>query len=88
MPHLVLRQMYEKMLQARLLEERVSAAPLKTKNVAAKSKKRAADSGRGQEACRVAVVQGLAAGDLVAEAQPGPVMALAARCGVEAALEE
>ena len=29
-PHVVLRQMYEKMLQARMLEERVSGAPLKT----------------------------------------------------------
>ncbi len=44
-PHLVLRQIYEKMLQARLLEERVSAAQLKTKNGAAKGKKRAVDSG-------------------------------------------
>jgi acetoin:2,6-dichlorophenolindophenol oxidoreductase subunit alpha len=74
-PHLVLRQIYEKMVQARLLEERVSAAPLNSKNGGAKGKKRA-DSARGQEACRVAVVQGLAEGDLVAEAQAGPVMAL------------
>jgi TPP-dependent pyruvate/acetoin dehydrogenase alpha subunit len=74
-PHLVLRQIYEKMLHARLLEERVSAASLKTKNGAAKGSKRAADSGRGQEACRVAVVQGLVEGDLVAEAHRGPVMA-------------
>ena len=48
---------------------------LKTKDGGAKSRKRAADPGRGQEACRVAIVQGLVEGDLVAEAQPGPVMA-------------
>ena len=86
-PHLVLRQIYEKMLQARLLEERVSAAPVKTKNGAARGKKRAADSGRGQEACRVAVVQGLAEGDLVAEAQAGPVMALLLGAELRRALE-
>jgi TPP-dependent pyruvate/acetoin dehydrogenase alpha subunit len=86
-PHLVLRQIYEKMLHARLLEERVSAALLKTKNGTAKSKKRAADSGRGQEACRVAVVQGLAEGDLVAEAHRGPVMALLLGAELRKALE-
>ena len=67
--------MYEKMLQARLLGEYVSAAQLKTKNGTAKSKKGAPESGRGQEACRVAVVQGLVKGDLVAEAHPGSIMA-------------
>ena len=86
-PHVVLRQMYENMLQARMLEEHVSAAPLKTKNGGAKGKKRAADSGRGQEACRVAVVQGLAEGDLVAEAQAGPVMALLLGAELRQALE-
>ena len=86
-PHLVLRQIYEKMLQARLLEERVSVAQLKTKNGAAKGKKRPADSGRGQEACRAAVVQGLAEGDLVAEAQAGPVMALLLGAELRQALE-
>jgi TPP-dependent pyruvate/acetoin dehydrogenase alpha subunit len=86
-PHLVLRQIYEKMVHARLLEEHVSAALLKTNNGAAKGKKRAADSGRGQEACRAAVVQGLVEGDLVAEADAGPVMAWLLGAELRRALE-
>jgi acetoin:2,6-dichlorophenolindophenol oxidoreductase subunit alpha len=73
-PHLVLRQMYEKMLQSRLLEEHLSTAP-KKKTGKVKSSKRTTESTREQEACRVAVVQGLVEGDLVAEAHPGPAMA-------------
>ena len=73
-PHTVLRQMYEKMVQLRLLEEHVSTTSLREKGGKTKSGKRAAVPGKGQEACRVAVVQGLVEGDLVAEAQPGPGM--------------
>ncbi len=74
-PHAMLREMYEKMLRSRLLEEHVLSSQQKTKNATTKSKKRGPDAVKGQEACRAAVVLGLVAGDLVAEAHAGPSMA-------------
>ncbi len=65
-PHETLRQMYLKMLHARLL----------TKHLAGKAKTRLPASVHGQEACRASVAQGLVQGDLVADSQPGPLMSL------------
>jgi TPP-dependent pyruvate/acetoin dehydrogenase alpha subunit len=65
-PHETLRQMYLKMLHARLL----------TEHLAGKAKTRLAASVHGQEACRASVAQVLVQGDLVADSQPGPLMSL------------
>lgn len=63
-PHETLRQMYLKMVHARLLTEHLARKP-KTKLSA---------SVHGQEACRASVAQGLAQGDLVADSQPDTLM--------------
>jgi TPP-dependent pyruvate/acetoin dehydrogenase alpha subunit len=66
-PHAVLRQMFQKMVEARVLEGHLLGLKRKSKgDHIAKSV--------GQEACRVSLVQGLSADDVVLDSQPGEVM--------------
>lgn len=60
-----LRQMYRKMVEARLLEEHLLRIQRKTKA------KWRLESSRGQEACRVGLTQGLMAGDIVMDSRAG-----------------
>ncbi len=65
-PHLVLRQMFQKIVEARLLEVHL---------LGAKDKKGLRVSQAiGQEACRVSLAQDLNAGDVVFDSQRGEVM--------------
>ena len=64
MPNPVLREMYRKMVEIRMLEERARRSG---RGSVARSK-------CGQEACRVSVAQGLESGDLVMDSQPGALM--------------
>jgi TPP-dependent pyruvate/acetoin dehydrogenase alpha subunit len=66
-PHAVLRQMFQKMVEARVLEGHLLGLKRKSKGGhIAKSV--------GQEACRVSLVQGLSTDDVVLDSQPGEVM--------------
>ena len=67
-PNVVLREMYRKMVEVRLLEE--YARKLGRRSTGKSGWK----SIRGREACRVSVAQGLESGDLVLESQPGAWM--------------
>ena len=64
-PNVVLREMYRKTVETRLLGEYALKLT--------RGKKNAINLGStyGQEACRVSLTQGLGAGDLVMDAQPG-----------------
>jgi TPP-dependent pyruvate/acetoin dehydrogenase alpha subunit len=62
-PNKLLREMYEKMVELRLLDGWVSRQ--------AKKAKVRLPSTAGQEACRVSVLKGLGAGDVVMDAQAG-----------------
>jgi TPP-dependent pyruvate/acetoin dehydrogenase alpha subunit len=64
-PHAVLREMYQKTVEMRLLSEYAA------KLAHGKKSTEALVSTYGQEACRVSLTQGLGAGDLVLDAQPG-----------------
>jgi TPP-dependent pyruvate/acetoin dehydrogenase alpha subunit len=65
-PHLVLRQMFQKIVEARLLEGHL---------LGAKGKKgERVSQAIGQEACRVSLAQDLNAGDVVFDSQRGEVM--------------
>jgi TPP-dependent pyruvate/acetoin dehydrogenase alpha subunit len=68
-PNAVLRQMYQKMVETRLLAELAVRLGRKAKTGLS------ANSIQGQEACRVSVTQGLGAGDIVLDSQPGGPMA-------------
>jgi TPP-dependent pyruvate/acetoin dehydrogenase alpha subunit len=68
-PNAVLRQMYQKMVETRLLGELAVRLGRKAKTGLA------VNSASGQEACRVSVTQGLGAGDMVLDSQPGGPMA-------------
>ena len=57
-----LREMYQKMVEGRLLEEHLLKLQRKTKGPRLAS-------GMGQEACRVGLLQGIAAGDVVMESR-------------------
>ncbi len=59
-----LRQMYQKMVEARLLEEHVLQRQRKKKHGGL-------EPSVGQEACRVGLVQGLASGDVVMDCRAG-----------------
>jgi TPP-dependent pyruvate/acetoin dehydrogenase alpha subunit len=63
-PHAVLREMYTKLVEFRLLETHARRLVRGRKSVAV-------GKTHGQEACRVSLTQGLGAGDLVMESQPG-----------------
>ncbi|WP_213806787.1 thiamine pyrophosphate-dependent enzyme [Granulicella sp. dw_53] len=67
-PNVVLRQMYQKMAESRLLGEYALRAGRKAKGAIALK------STNGQEACRVSVTQGLGDGDVVLDSQPGELM--------------
>ncbi len=64
-PHAVLREMYRKLVESRLLGER-AVTLVKDKKLA-----RILKATYGQEACRVSLTQGLSAGDMVMDAVPG-----------------
>jgi TPP-dependent pyruvate/acetoin dehydrogenase alpha subunit len=66
-PNLVLRQMFQKIVEARLLESHLLGSKGKSKGERARQAVR-------QEACRVSLVQGLAEGDVVLDSQRGEVM--------------
>jgi TPP-dependent pyruvate/acetoin dehydrogenase alpha subunit len=68
-PNAVLRQMYQKMVQARLLGELAMRLGRKAKAGFA------VKPSDGQEACRVSVTLGLGSGDVVLDSQPGGLMA-------------
>lgn len=63
-PNALLREIYQKMVEIRLLGELATRSGGRTWKQAA----------WGQEACRVSLVQGLGAGDLVMDSQAGGVM--------------
>ena len=63
-PHAVLRDMYTKLVEFRLLE-------IHARRLVRGRKSEAVGKTHGQEACRVSLTQGLGAGDLVMESQPG-----------------
>jgi TPP-dependent pyruvate/acetoin dehydrogenase alpha subunit len=65
-PHAVLRQMYQKIVEMRLLEKHARHLALKSKAV---------KLAYGHEACRVSLTQGLKAGDVVLDSQPGRLTA-------------
>ncbi len=67
-PNVVLRQMYQKMVELRLLEERALRLGRRSK---AGTKWRPAP---GLEACRVSVMQGLGADDVVLDSRAGGLM--------------
>ncbi|MCU1322864.1 MAG: dehydrogenase component [Acidobacteriaceae bacterium] len=64
-PHAVLREMYRKIVESRLLGDYAHRL------VRGKKSAPALGSTSGQEACRVALTQGLGLGDLVMDSQPG-----------------
>jgi acetoin:2,6-dichlorophenolindophenol oxidoreductase subunit alpha len=64
-PNALLRELYQKMVETRLLGELTPRSGGKPKRLPAVW---------GQEACRVSVVQGLTAGDLVMDSCPGGLM--------------
>ncbi len=68
-PNAVLRQMYQKMVETRLLGELAVRLGRRAKTGLR------VNSIHGQEACRVSVTQGLGAGDMVLDSQPGGPMA-------------
>ncbi len=68
-PNAVLRQMYAKMVETRMLEERVSRLVKQSKAAPRWS------SALGQEACRVSVMQGLGADDTVLDSRAGGLLA-------------
>jgi TPP-dependent pyruvate/acetoin dehydrogenase alpha subunit len=68
-PNAVLRQMYQKMVETRLLGEFAVQRGRKAKRGLA------VESIHGQEACRVSVAQGLGDGDMVLDSHPGGPMA-------------
>lgn len=67
-PHAVLREMYRKIVESRLLGEHA------LRLIRGKKSAPALESTSGQEACRVALTQGLGAGDLVMDTQPGGLL--------------
>jgi len=67
-PNAVLREMYRKMVEIRMLEEHARRS---ARGSTAKSEWK---STRDQEACWVSVAQGLESGDLVMDSQPGSRM--------------
>ncbi len=64
MPHAVLREMYRKLVESRLLEAHARRLVRGRRSVTV-------GKTAGQEACRVSLTQGLGAGDLVMDSQPG-----------------
>jgi TPP-dependent pyruvate/acetoin dehydrogenase alpha subunit len=69
-PNALLREIYQKMVEIRLLGEPGARSGGKAKKQVATKK----HAGWGQEACRVSMVQALAPGDLVMDSQDGGVM--------------
>jgi acetoin:2,6-dichlorophenolindophenol oxidoreductase subunit alpha len=83
-PNKKLRQMYEAMVDARVLDEHVARVQ---KRVGIAKGGRKLDSIRGEEACRVSLTIDLGPGDLVSDSQDGVVMELLAGAKIDSLLK-
>ena len=80
-PNTKLRQMYEAMVEARVLDEHIARLQRRVRG------RRKLGSTRGQEACRVSTAIDLGTGDLVSDSQVGVVMDLLAGAKIDSLLK-
>src|SRR5271163_1915128 len=80
-PNTKLRQMYEAMAEARVLDGHIARLQRRVKG------RRRLDSTRGQEACRVSTAIDLGPGDLVSDSQVGVAMDLLAGAKIDSLLK-